>query len=301
MVSIIIPSFNSANTIRWCLDAVSNQAYGGPYEVLVVDSSNDETPDIVSSYPSVRVIRNAERLFPAQARNVGIENSQGEILAFTDSDCIPTKDWLRQIVDSHSGEYLVVGGSVINARPKSRISRAEYYIEFREFSVHSPRREIRFVPTCNFSAKREVFDKVGLFPAVRASEDTFFAHRLKRGGIPVLFVPEVCVAHLNRAELVPFLHNQFMLGKHAAIVRRFVPMPGGGFVKLPFLFPVLPFVRTLRTIRFIINSPMKESLAQLKEFLSIYPYFLAGAFAWSAGFYKGTRSDEINDFESRMS
>jgi glycosyltransferase involved in cell wall biosynthesis len=299
-ISVIIPSYNSCATIESCLQAVLSQDVEEGFEVIVVDSSTDDTPQIIQSrFPQVRLVHRAERLIPSAARNVGIEVAKGELLAFTDADCLPDKQWLQNIVEAHQSEYLIIGGSVSNGRPHSRLSRAEYFIEFREFSSSSPRREVRFLPTCNLSAKRELFDCVGLFPNVRASEDTLFAHRLQKHGIPILFVPEIRIAHLNRDRWQPYLKNQMTLGENAAMVRRIMSMPGSRFAKMPFLFPVLPLVRTLRTLQFIFQNPLRQALSQLLGFVAIYPHFFLGSVAWSLGFYRGARTD-MTAVETRL-
>ncbi|MDA3895177.1 MAG: glycosyltransferase family 2 protein [Desulfobacteraceae bacterium] len=134
-ISVVIPSYNSMHTIRQCLDSVINQLVSVPYEIIVVDSSEDQTPEIMKSYePRVRYFHLSQKTIPAVARNIGIEKSFGEFIAFTDSDCIVDPSWLQQIMRAHKSGYDVVCGSVINARPGNFISIAEYFLEFREIS-----------------------------------------------------------------------------------------------------------------------------------------------------------------------
>ncbi len=289
-ISVIIPSFNSSTTIQHCLKAVLSQNVGEEFEVVVVDSSSDGTEKVIQeSFPEVKLFHLKEKAIPGEARNIGAKQAKGDILAFTDSDCIPDESWLRGVVENFESGTQIVGGGVENGRPESLISRAEYYIEFREFSSNSPKREIRFLPSCNFSIQRAIFEQIGGFPDVRASEDALLAHQLTEKGFKIVFDPSVKVKHLNRNRWSPYLRNQYVLGKYAAIVRRIMPMPGGFFVKIPYAFPILPWIRTARTLRFIFQNSFKRVVQQFFEFLIIYPIFFVGSLVWSYGFYCGIK------------
>ena len=71
MVSVVIPAYNAEKTIAACLDSLMKQDYPGDYEVIVVDDGSvDSTPDIISGYERVRLIRQANAGLAA-ARNKG--------------------------------------------------------------------------------------------------------------------------------------------------------------------------------------------------------------------------------------
>lgn len=290
---MIVPSFNSTATIRNCLGSIFDQDVDEPFEVIVVDSSSDGTEALIrKDFPEVELLHLGEQTMPARARNLGAERARGDLLAFTDADCLPERDWLRSMIKNFDAGETIVGGSVLNGRPESLISRAEYFIEFREFSADSPARRVRFLPSCNFAIRRSVFEEAGGFPEVRASEDALLAHRLTARGHTIWFDPAVRVRHLNRDRWRPYLRNQYILGKYAAVVRKLLPMPGGFFLKIPFAFPVLPLVRTLRTLQFILQNSPGSAARQLLEFLLVYPIFFAGSVVWSVGFWRGATGDE---------
>jgi glycosyltransferase involved in cell wall biosynthesis len=272
------------------LNSVLAQNIDDEFEVIVVDSSSDGTDELIrEAYPEVKLVHLKQKAIPGEARNLGAAEAEGEFLAFTDSDCIPDQNWLRNILENLNLGHKVVGGGIENARPESFISRAEYYIEFREFSPNSPKREIRFLPSCNFSISRSVFEQIGGFPDVRASEDALFSHQLTDKGFKIIFDPNVKIQHQNRDKWRPYLRNQFILGKYAAVVRRILPMPGGFFVKIPYAFPILPWIRTARTLRFIFQNSFGRAVRQLFDFLIIYPIFFVGSMVWSYGFYCGIK------------
>src|SRR5690349_1376249 len=99
-VSVIIPCYNSARTIRQCLDAILNQRTAIPFDVTVVDSSTDATADIVArEYPTVAIIRSSTRLYAGAARNVGVRATQAPLCLMIDSDCIAAPDLIDRMVD----------------------------------------------------------------------------------------------------------------------------------------------------------------------------------------------------------
>ena len=104
MISVIIPSYNSEHTIEKCLDSLRNQSYRGEHEIILIDSSADTTPQIVSSkYPEIQLIHLEKKTDPGTARNIGIKEAKGDILALIDSDCIAAHDWLDNIKSTKIG------------------------------------------------------------------------------------------------------------------------------------------------------------------------------------------------------
>ena len=112
--SVIIPSFQSESTIRACLASVLAQDIGEPYEVFVADSGTDKTAEIArSEFPSVRLLKSETRLSAELARNWGAREARGSILAFIDSDCVSSPDWLRRVCAAlEDGPYDGVGGAI---------------------------------------------------------------------------------------------------------------------------------------------------------------------------------------------
>ncbi len=103
-VSVIVPALNEERTIRECIVSLLRMDYPQERrEILMVDNgSTDRTAEIIKSFP-VRYLRE-ERRGASYARNRGIEASKGEILAFTDADCVVTTGWLRELVRGFEDE-----------------------------------------------------------------------------------------------------------------------------------------------------------------------------------------------------
>jgi glycosyltransferase involved in cell wall biosynthesis len=133
MISVIIPSYNSEETIEDCIDSLLNQSYADDYEIILVDSSQDRTPELVSrKYPNVKLIHFDKKTDPGTARNTGVQQSRGELIAFIDADCDASTDWLEKIESSHRSSYNIIGGVVNNGNAENDlVGSAGYIAEFR--------------------------------------------------------------------------------------------------------------------------------------------------------------------------
>lgn len=129
VISVIVPTKNNEDTIEWLLDSLGKQVYRD-FEVIVVDSSRDRTPEIAARYPFVKLVRVPPTGLNF-ARNAGVRAARGEIVVFTDGDCRTPPDWLAEIAaffQSHP-EAAAVGGSVLTARELKGKLIADYYNE----------------------------------------------------------------------------------------------------------------------------------------------------------------------------
>ena len=95
---MIIPVYNGERVLADCLDALTNQDWRQDrLEIIIVDDgSTDGSAKVVNSYP-VTYYRQ-ENAGPATARTLGMDMASGDILLFTDADCIPNRDWVSQMV-----------------------------------------------------------------------------------------------------------------------------------------------------------------------------------------------------------
>src|SRR5690349_8782081 len=101
VVSIIIPTYNRPAPLEQCLKALSQLDYPRDrFEVVVVDDGSTISPaGIVEGFCSrldIRMLRQANA-GPAAARNLGAQEAKGQILAFTDDDCLPDPAWLGRM------------------------------------------------------------------------------------------------------------------------------------------------------------------------------------------------------------
>jgi cellulose synthase/poly-beta-1,6-N-acetylglucosamine synthase-like glycosyltransferase len=209
MISIVIPSYNSERTIAKTLKSLLNQDYEGKYEIIVVDSSTDKTPEIVSKFP-VKLIRQKPK-GPAAARNLGVRKAKGEIVVFIDSDCIAPRNWLRNLLKPFSDKTIVaVSGTYRTKNKESIIARfAGYEIEHRHERMKKLE-TIDFVGGFNCAYRKDVFLKFGGFDTkFIQSEDGELSYKIAKKGHKIKFNPSAYVYHYHPDSLTKFLKQKF--------------------------------------------------------------------------------------------
>ena len=215
--SIIVPVFNEERHIRGCLEALL--ALDHPedrYEVIVVDNnSTDRSAEIVREYPRARLVT-AEQQGDFAARNKGIVESRGEVLAFTDSDTAPEPDWLRSIGRAMEDPTLEVIVGYLRLGDAGPLAMMERYEAARgDFVFGSDDPSLYYGFTCNQIVRRSVFDELGLFPEVFRNSDTVFVRRVvdAHGCDAVRFRRDVRVRRLEVATFPAFLAKQHIYGR----------------------------------------------------------------------------------------
>jgi cellulose synthase/poly-beta-1,6-N-acetylglucosamine synthase-like glycosyltransferase len=205
MVSVIVPAYNAAQTLRGCLDALLAQDFStAPYEILVVDNdSTDETWAIIESYgAAVRGLKETKIQSSYAARNAAVRESRGGIIAFTDADCIPDRRWLSQLVEKFADAGVgCVAGEILGVPPTTpagRFAAAAGVLSQRSClnNAHRP-----YAQTANVAYRRDVFDKIGLFePGLVSGGDVDFCWRMQEQTAWTLcFNEEALVRHHHRA------------------------------------------------------------------------------------------------------
>lgn len=284
VVSVIVPCYNSERTIRQCLTAMLSQRTAVTFDITVVDSSTDRTPQIVEhEFPSVKLIRLHRRTYAGAARNIGAKATAGQFCLMIDSDCVARPDLIERVVERHREDsYAAVGGSLRNGTPRSLSGSVGYLIEFKEFMPVTPRRLEKSIPTANIAYRREALERYGYFDEdMWLAEDILFNWKIQKSGERILFDPEIEVTHLNRTGWREVLSYQVSLGRLSAVARRRGGLPGGILLRFPLLILLMPFVRTARAVQWF--AACDRNL--LLWFLLIWPMYLVAATFWSFGFF----------------
>ena len=232
-VSVIMPTYNRASYVGEAIEQLLDlDGPEGGFEIVVVDDgSRDTTPDVLASYagnPNVRVLRRVNG-GPAAARNTGIAASRGSVLAFTDDDCRPIKQWLSYLLAAlESSSAAGVGGRTIPATTDSLVSRFVARRHVSELPV-SYDGAVRWVVTCNAAFRREALEAVDGFDEsypVPGGEDTDLCARLLRAGYKLDVAPDALVRHDHTWRSVrQFAHTWYRYGRGDARHLRRDAMP----------------------------------------------------------------------------
>jgi glycosyltransferase involved in cell wall biosynthesis len=208
-VSIIIPVFNQREALGRCLAALERQTYPTDrFEAIVVDNGSDEPIGAVTApFPFVRAICEPTPGSYA-ARNRGIEASRGEVLAFTDADCLPADDWIERGVGAVrrlSGPGMLAGKIELTfPDPYARTA-----VELFEIVLGFPQEMFLtwgFGATANLFTTRATIDQVGLFDArLMSNGDLEWGQRVRALGLVQEYGADARVFHPARRTLSQLL------------------------------------------------------------------------------------------------
>ncbi|HEY7089526.1 MAG TPA: glycosyltransferase [Tepidisphaeraceae bacterium] len=220
--SVIVPTYNRPAQLSKCLQALATMDYPHQcFEVIVVDDGgNGDVNGVVDRLRAqldVHLIRQ-RNAGPAAARNAGVVAAHYDFLAFTDDDCTPHADWLRQLSPPLIADAgAMVGGRCINALEDNLPAVASQTIldVVNQFFNPDPQ-DCTFFPSDNIAMSRERFTRLGGFDAsFRWSEDRDFCDRWSAQGWKIVHAPLAKVDHAHVMGLWGFFKQHFGYGRGA--------------------------------------------------------------------------------------
>ncbi|NEP18631.1 MAG: glycosyltransferase [Leptolyngbya sp. SIO4C1] len=208
LVSVIIPVFNDAERLALCLAALAQQTYArSRYEVIVVDNGSEQPEQIQAVAAPYDWVTIAMESTPGSyaARNKGLTLAQGEVIAFTDADCIPAVDWLERGV-AHLRQTpncgLIAGRIEIFFKDPQRPTSVELYESITAFPQERLLSQFHGGATANLFTWRAVIDRVGGFDdQLKSNGDLDWGKRVHAQGYEQRYAEQVLVLHPARASL----------------------------------------------------------------------------------------------------
>ncbi|HSB18096.1 MAG TPA: glycosyltransferase family 2 protein [Bryobacteraceae bacterium] len=234
--SVVIPAYHSSSTIADCLDGLRGQTFRD-FELIVVNSSQEsETERIVRAlYPEARFVQSPTRLLPHAARNLALQQARGELLVFTDPDCVASRDWLSCLATaSDSGD-----GAIVGAMGLGRRAWWEAGVHLCKFHGLLPglRPGVkRCAPTANAAYSRELWKDIGPFPGHLFAGDGIVSWRAAKCGQPPRFLPDAIVLHRHLEGFSGFCRQRFQRGRDFAVAQTELMDPPGVITWLRLLF-----------------------------------------------------------------
>jgi GT2 family glycosyltransferase len=221
-ISVVICTYNGSATLSECLAGVLALRYPD-YEVIVIcDGCTDDSARIAAADPRVRVIETSQEGLAA-ARNRGMQESTGEIVAYLDDDASPDEDWLTYIAAPfRSGAYAAVGGPNILPAGSGSIPECVANAPGGPTHVLVSDREAEHIPGCNMAIRKAALEEIGGFdPQFRAAgDDVDVCWRLRDAGHRIAFSPGAVVHHHRRSTVRAYLRQQRGYGKAEALLER---------------------------------------------------------------------------------
>ena len=298
-ISVIIPVRNEEDKIARCLEAVFSQTVT-PFEVIVVDGhSVDKTVENARKFP-VKILYEDYHT-RAGACQMGVENAEGDFIAFTDADCIPETDWLENIVEEFDDGIVGVGGGIknigeglwgksINLISGTFLGSANS-IQGRFFK---DKRYVNSISGCNSMYHRNDIMKVGGFDVrLSTAEDTELNRKLLRVG-KLFYTPDAIILHNHKRGLKEFGERMYQYGYGRAKSRLWdlqVIPPILALITLlflfvspnAFLFMISLYVFILLCFDFKIFIKAKKA----QYLVSILIVFIIEHLSYTIGFWRG--------------
>ncbi len=220
-VSVVVAAYDAASTLGDCLRSLTALAYPRErLEILVVDNaSSDDTPVVARGFASAVTLLTETRRGAAAARNRGIAAARGEVVAFTDADCVVEPEWLTELVPALRDPMVgVAGGRILAVWPCNRIAALGE-------AIHDHAAAMASLPpyaiTMNWASPKRVLDEVGRFDeSFLRCQDVDLAYRIVQAGYRLAYVDRAIVRHRNRSTLRGLMREARLHGEGAVAVRR---------------------------------------------------------------------------------
>lgn len=208
-VSIIIPAKNEEKLLRGCISSLHQLNYPKEkIEIIIVDGLSTDNTAGVALEMGAKVIRNVKQTV-SPGRNVGFENAKGDLIAFTDADCIVDPNWLSNCIKYFENDQTVAcaGGPNLTPADESNFGKAVGFVfdqpVFAAGSIHArvlaEVKEVSSIPGCNAIYRQSVLAKVmPLDESMLTGDDTLLNRKILDLGCRLLYTPDVIVFHYRR-------------------------------------------------------------------------------------------------------
>jgi GT2 family glycosyltransferase len=220
-VSVVVCTHNGQSTLTECLARLTTLKYPD-FEVIVVsDGSSDASAEIATTH-GVRLVETEHRGL-SHARNVGILNATGEIVAFLDDDAYPDHDWLYYLAASlRANGHAGVGGPNIAPDNDGLIAECVAAAPGGPIHVLISDREAEHVPGCNMAFRKSSLEEIGGFDERFrvAGDDVDVCWRLQESGRTLGFSAGAVVMHRRRDSVRRYLRQQYGYGEAEALLER---------------------------------------------------------------------------------
>lgn len=226
-VSVVVPVFNDPEHLKICLEALENQTYlKSLYEVIVVDNGSDESIEPIVSQFSQAIATYESRIGSYAARNKGISLAKGEVIAFTDADCIPAPDWIEKGVENLLSVPkcgLVAGRVELFFQNPGKPNAVELFESLDWWRSQKEAIENdKYGATANVFTFKSVIDDVGYFDdTFKSCGDQEWGWRIFSSGYKQIYADDTYVYHPLRTNLAQFSKKVTrLLGGELDVIRK---------------------------------------------------------------------------------
>ncbi len=273
LVSIIIPTFHDWPRLALCIQALHIQTYPkDSFEVIIVNNDPlDEAPANFALPSNFRLISEGK---PGSysARNTGLALAKGEIIGFTDSDCIPHPNWIQQAVEVFSAGNVdrIAGKIELIYLDKNKKTWVELYESIYSFNQKRAVEVLGASVTANLFARTELFSKVGGFDATKKSgEDIGWNRRANAMGYNLLYGENVVINHPARSTFKAFRNQKL---REFGGKKEFKLNSLAGLVKNTLFIPYLFYKIVIHKTIFLFSQAKQLSIIEKIKVAGVHLY-----------------------------
>jgi GT2 family glycosyltransferase len=279
-LSVVIPAYDSHDTLAGCLEALERQTFRD-FETVVVDSGPDGTSAqiVAERFPWVRFERSGHRLLPHAARNRGVELARSELIVFTDPDIYARADWLERLLDAYRATGEVVVGALACHGDRWR-DQGIHLCKFSKWLPGGRPRSLDMSPTANMLISRRRLAEAGGLPGDHMLGDIVLSRAVLEKGGRLWFEPRAVVEHHHLQTVRSYLHERYTRGRMFGEMRSGWLQGRRGRLLLYLAVTVLP----IRLARILALVGLHAAQArQMGRYASTLPLVLLGHTASLAG------------------
>ncbi|HKM99990.1 MAG TPA: glycosyltransferase [Candidatus Binataceae bacterium] len=286
MVSVVICAYNAERTISQCLESLSRLAYPN-YEVIVVDDgSQDRTAAIAAEFSQFRVISLHDNKGLSAARNAGLGATRGEIVAYTDSDCVVDPHWLTFMVRTmQEDRFDGCGGPNYAPHEDAMVAACVAAAPGAPSHVLTGESAAEHLAGCNMAFTRAALMRAGGFDAqfTSAGDDVDICWRMLKAGFRLGYSPAAFVWHFPRNTIKAYFGQQGGYGRAEAMLYRRYPERFNVLRQIKWNGTIPGYARTLpggQTPRVLWNAPTPGAQTVFDPALRMAA-FLPQTFEWT--------------------
>jgi len=233
-ITVIVSVYNGAKHIEGLLKSLLILDYPhGQHEIIIVNNnSTDNTVSVVEQYQikfngRLKIIHENKK-GSSHARNRGLVEAKGEIISFTDDDCVVDQQWMKEIATTfnENNADAVQGKIVLCTKIPENTFVSKQFIKDRFAHVdYGPdvfKMDKENLVGANMHFRRDVFDRYGNFnPNFQMNDDTELSHRVKMGGGQRFYNPKLIIYHYYATDRITekrLLRQTYYFGMSAILL-----------------------------------------------------------------------------------
>jgi len=276
-VSVIIPHLNNLPGLKLCIESLLKQSYPlSNYELIVVDngSTDEQLKSLKKLMINNFILLEENKLGSYNARNLGLKNTKGNIIAFTDSDCIPNYDWIKTGVNylNKINNVGIVGGNIeLFYKDNNNLNIVELYEKVFAFNQRTYIDKLNFSTTANLFTSISVIKDVGNFDETfKSSGDRDWCNRAHRKGYKIIYAENLVVKHPARNGFKEYFNKMFRI---VGGIRRLRKKNGTSSLAL-FLNNLRSIIPPVVSLFNITKSPEFKQLKNFSEKIKVLLMFI---------------------------